>query len=61
MNSLCGNAPGTWNSSSPTIANHQIYEEFFDLCKGTYFHVQGGFKSLQSFLRRTKLWPRTSH
>ena len=45
--------PGTWNSSSPTTAIEQIYLELFDLYKSTYSHVQDGFKSLQSLLRRT--------
>jgi len=31
----------------------QIYEEFFDLYKSIYFHIQGDFKSLPSLLRRT--------
>ena len=31
----------------------QIYEEFFDLCKSIYFHIQGDFKSLPSLLRRS--------
>jgi len=37
----------------PDDRNHQIYQEFFDLYKSTYSHVQDGFKSLQSLLRRT--------
>ena len=37
----------------PDDRNHQIYEEFSDLYKSIYSHVQDRFKSLQSLLRRT--------
>ena len=37
----------------PDDRNHQIYQEFFDLYKNIYSHVQDGFKSLQSLFRRT--------
>ena len=33
--------------------NRQIYQEFSDLNKSIYSHVQVGFMSLQSLLRRT--------
>jgi ribulokinase len=36
----------------PDDRNHQIYQEFFDLYKSIYTHVQDDFKSLQSLLRR---------
>ncbi len=36
-----------------TLSRRQIYEEFFDLYKSIYSHVQDDFKSLQSLLRRT--------
>src|SRR6266851_2067525 len=37
----------------PDDRNRQIYQEFFDLYKSIYSHVQDDFKSLQSLLRRT--------
>jgi xylulokinase len=37
----------------PDDRNRQIYQEFSGLCKSIYSHVQDGFKSLQSLLRRT--------
>ena len=37
----------------PHDRDRQIYQEFSDLCKSVYSHVQDDFKSLQSFLRRT--------
>ena len=37
----------------PDDCNRQIYQEFFALYKSVYSHVQVGFKSLQSLLRRT--------
>ena len=37
----------------PDDRNRQNYQEFFDLHKSIYSHVQDDFKSLQSLLRRT--------
>ena len=37
----------------PDDRNHQIYEEFSDLYRSIYSHVQDRFKSLPSLLRRT--------
>jgi ribulokinase len=37
----------------PDDRNRQIYQEFFDLYKSICSHVQDGFKSLPSLLRRT--------
>ena len=37
----------------PDDRNRQIYQEFSDLYKSVYSHVQDAFKSLQSLLRRT--------
>jgi ribulokinase len=37
----------------PDDRNHQIYQEFFDLYKSIYAHVQDDSKSLQSLPRRT--------
>jgi hypothetical protein len=36
----------------PGDRNRQIYQEFSGLCKSIYSHVQDGFKSLPSLLRR---------
>jgi hypothetical protein len=41
--------------SEPDDRNHQIDEEFSDLYKSIYSHVQDRFKSLPSLLRRTNL------
>ncbi len=35
------------------LDDREIYQEFSDLCKSVYSHVQVGFMSLQSLLRRT--------
>ena len=37
----------------PDDREHRIYQDFFDLYKSIYSHVQDAFKSLQSLLRRT--------
>jgi ribulokinase len=38
---------------APGDRTHRIYEEFLDLYKSIYSHVQDDFKSLQSLLGRT--------